>query len=349
MFIYIMEEYLKFISSGKQGEDIASKFLKSFHNGEMLDYVNKIFKPLDPKVTDEEYNKFNKLKNSKDWEATVKFLDILQNKYEPSKAPQIIDEAIEEVKEIIKKKRKPRYNRKDRPMPMVTKAVVQREIRPHEHHQGKWEKYELIQFYKTHGYVPPLKNGNPRKFDIEKELAKLQKAEEKKEASKKVHIHNKFPGPWRRHVGTWTKEEMYEYYKEWGVIPPTSAGKERSITLQELIDKINGVKRPKTRGLMSTKEVVGPREVKEKKKKAKKEEYIEFKPEVYEEPKRDFSIPVVADNRKIRDTLSKLYDKLRDDMTESERMKYTRLHKEQKFNELLEYMEEIAKRSEYIF
>ena len=273
----------------------------------------------------------------------------ISNSTTKEEAVKIVERAVEEVEQAIKKKRKPAYNRKDRPMAMMTKAVVQREIRPHEHHKGKWEKYELIQFYKTHGYVPPLKNGNPRKFDIEKELAKLEKAEEKSKASTKIHSRIKFPGPWRRHIGRWTNEEMLEYYKEWGIIPPTSTGKERELTIEELMDKIKGIKRPKTYGLMSTKEVSGARPVKEKKKKHKEPEHKEPERPIYEEPKRDTTISMYTDLRKIRDKLSKLYDDLRDVMTESERMKYTRLHKEQKFDELLDFMEDIEKKSKYIF
>ena len=349
-----MEDYLRFIASGKYGDSLAERFNRTTEEGKINDILfdKLIFFKDNSMISEDKLDKIIDMINTKKYKDAIDEVKKIESK--TSKAPQIIEEAIEEVEKATKKKRKPAYNRKDRPMAMMTKAVVQREIRPHEHHQGKWEKYELIQFYKTHGYVPPLKNGNPRKFDIEKELAKLEKAEEKSKASTKIHSRIKFPGPWRRHVGRWSNEEMLEYYKEWGIIPPTSAGKERELTIEELMDKIKGIKRPKTYGLMSTKELSGARPVKEKKKKHKEPEHKEpehKEPErpIYEEPKRDTSISFYGDTRKIRDILSKLYDKLRHSMTESERMKYTRLHKEQKFEELLDFMTKLEKESQMIF
>ncbi len=303
-----MEQYLKFISSQQYGDYLTNKFNATTERIKLKDHFFSRIKPFIQTMTKEEKEKYSKLRDEEKFEELDKFVKSIESKKQST--PQMIDEAIQEVEQVTKKKGK------------REKKPVKTSFEPHDYHKGPWSKIELIEFYKKHGYVPPLQNGKPRKTNINKLIEEQEKKIKKTtQVSKLGKLSIQFPGPWRKHTGTWKPQEMYDYYKEWGVIPPTKQGKERAITLIDLEYKIKGIKRPKTQGLMTTKATV----VK------KKEE-----PKMTEEPVRDL--------RKLRAMITELYDDLRSEMTEDEKMRYTRLFKEQHFDDVYKFMKQMEKK-----
>jgi len=139
-------------------------------------------------VKKEEAEHHRRKKEQEEWEESRK-------KAEAKKAEDAI-RVKKEIDELLKSLPKeppiPKAKKgKAKKRTMITKAVVARKEMPHDSHKGRWTKEELYHFYNEHKYIPPFKNGNPRKITIEQLNTYMRKPAWKRRPKGKANEHFK--------------------------------------------------------------------------------------------------------------------------------------------------------------
>ena len=141
-------------------------------------------------IKKEEEEQHRRKKEAEEWEESKKKADIKKAE-DAARVRKEIDALLKSLPKeapIVKavgKKGSPKKRT------MMTKAVVARKEMPHDSHKGRWTKEELYHFYNEHKYIPPFKNGNPRKVTIEQLNAYMRKPAWKRKPKGKANEHFK--------------------------------------------------------------------------------------------------------------------------------------------------------------